>query len=99
MEAPHLVLEEPGDIDTSRRREAQNTEWFALLSQATKRPGRWYRVQPDYDTPSAARNAAYDINSGRNRSLPGRFEACSRSVFDEESGEWIGALYVKFLGK
>lgn len=97
-QAPALVLEDPPDIDTSRRRDSQNTEWFALLSPAMRKPGRWHRVRPDYDTPSSARNAAYDINSGRNRSVPdGRWEATSRS--ESEDGILVGVLYVKYLGK
>ncbi len=89
-----LQRQKPWPVSIGRKREKSDTEWHSLLATAVKNPGVWYRVLPDYDTPGAAASCAYDIASGRNKSIPaGDWEAASRT---SDSG--MGVLFVKYEG-
>ncbi len=99
MNKPRIRKCEPWPIQKGRKRDAAATEWHALLAPAIKNPGTWYIVEPFYDSSTAAASAAFDISSGRNRSIPeGRWEATSRIV--EEADRVVGAaLFVRYVGE
>jgi hypothetical protein len=86
-----VAVLEPDPIQTGRKRERADTEWHSLLRPATtRRIGKWWRVDPPYESNAAASSAAYEINSGRSQAIPeGRWEACSRNAY----------LFVRYLGK
>lgn len=84
-----LIAKNLPPINRTRRRDYAATEWNALLARAVKSPGKWFVIDPPYNTPSSAASTAHDIRTGRNRALPkGLWDAASREC----------DLYVKFLG-
>jgi hypothetical protein len=86
-----VVFKDPPPKSSPRRARDEFTIWKSLLKplMAKRRAGKWAMVR-EYDTPSAAATAAYDIRSGRNQGLPeGRWDAVSRDC----------ELYVRFVGE
>lgn len=94
-----LIWRDPDVVVKGRIRGSADTEWHSLLNPMRKRPERWAEIEPCYDNPGAARTAAYDINSGRNGSIPeGQWEATSRSRTLDD-GTVVGVLFIRFMGE
>lgn len=84
-----LIRRDPPPIRSGRRRDHASTEWHALLAKAMRNPGKWFVIEPAYDTTSGAATAAYDIKTGRNGAVPeGEWDAVAREC----------DLYVMYLG-
>lgn len=93
-----LVLRDPDPPRLGRKRSSADTEWYSLLSEAKKHPGKWWEVIPAYPNSGAAGSAAYDINTGRNQSVPeGEWEATAR-LRQLANGTECGVLYIKYIG-
>lgn len=93
-----LTLRDPDEIGGGKRRHRADSEWHSLLRKARTKPGRWWEVSPAYDTPGGARSAAFEINSGRSKTLPdGRWYAVSRSRHHSGRGT-VGVLFIQYMG-